>query len=112
MSKFVTGAALVLGLALAVPAAAAPGQCSMTGYGDFPCDVNVDGGGITFALPNGDTFVFAHEADGVGLGYLIGADATAGRLPDELGQFAPVDGKPGCWFGEKDDLTFCAALEQ
>ena len=108
----VTGAALACGLALAVPAAAAPGQCSMTGHGDFACDVDVDGGGITFALPSGETLVFAHEADGEGLGYLIPAEPQPGRYPEELGRFVPVEGQEGCWFGAEDEITFCAALEQ
>lgn len=110
MRNIVTGAALTLGLALAVPANAAPGQCQVTGYGDFPCEVNVDGGGITFALPDGQTFVFAHEADGEGQGYLIDAEPQPGRYPKELGRFAPVTGPEGCWYGEKDDITFCALL--
>lgn len=112
MRIFVTGAALICGLVLAVPAVAAPGQCSMTGYGEFACDVNVDGGGITFALPDGETFVFAHEADGVGLGYVIPADPQPGRRPSELGRFVPVTGQPGCWLGDDDAITFCASLEQ
>lgn len=112
MRNIVTGAVLALGLALAVPATAAPGQCQMTGYGDFPCDVNVDGGGITFAVPSGETFVFAHESDGEGLGYLIEAEPKPGRYPKELGRFAPVAGQDGCWFGDKDDITFCALLVQ
>jgi hypothetical protein len=110
MRNIVTGAALTLGLALAVPANAAPGQCQVTGYGDFPCEVNVDGGGITFALPDGQTFVFAHEADGEGQGYLIDAEPQPGRYPKELGRFAPVTGQEGCWYGEKDGITFCALL--
>lgn len=112
MRVFVTGAALVVGLALAAPAVAAPGQCSMTGYDAFACDVTVDGGGITFELPSGETFVFAHEADGEGLGYLIAAQPQPGRYPEELGRFVPVEGEAGCWFGAKDEITFCAALEQ
>lgn len=112
MRIFVTGAALVCGLALAAPAVAAPGQCSMTGQGEFPCDVTVDGGGITFALPSGETFVFAHEANGEGLAYLIAAEPQPGRYPQELGRFVPVEGEAGCWFGAKDEITFCAALEQ
>lgn len=112
MRNFVTGAALICGLALAAPAVAAPGQCSMTGQGEFDCDVNVDGGGITFALPNGETFVFAHEADGEGLGYLISAEPEPGSRPQELGRFAPLGGQDGCWFGDRNEITFCAALAQ
>lgn len=112
MKILMTGAALAFGLALAAPAAAAPGQCSMTGYGEFACDVNVDGGGITFSVPGGETFVFVHEANGEGAGFLIPAEPTPGRRPAELGRFAPAEGQPGCWFGDKDDITFCAALEQ
>lgn len=84
----------------------------MTGQGEFACDVNVDGGGITFVLPSGETFVFAHEADGQGLGYLIPAEPQPGRIPEELGHFVPLDDQAGCWFGEKQEITFCAALEQ
>jgi hypothetical protein len=112
MKIFVSGAALLVGLALAAPAAAAPGQCSMTGYDAFDCDVTVDGGGITFALPSGETFVFAHEANGEGLGYLIAAEPQPGRYPEELGRFVPVEGEDGCWLGDKDGITFCAALVQ
>lgn len=107
-----TGAALIAGLALAAPASAAPGQCSMTGYGDFACDVSVDGGGISFALPDEQVLVFAHQANSEGFGYLIESEATPGSRPDELGAFVPVDGEPGCWFGAEDEIKFCAALEQ
>lgn len=112
MKIFVTGAVLLAGLALAVPASAAPGECSVTGYDTFDCDVTADGGGITFALPDGQTFVFAHVADGAGLGYLIAADAPPGRSPEELGSFLPIEGEDGCWLGEKDGTKFCAALLQ
>ena len=112
MKIFLTGAALLAGLALAGPVAAAPGQCSMTGYGSFDCDVTADGGGITFVLPDGQTFVFAHMADGEGPGYLLPAEARPGRYPTELGVFRPVEGKDGCWLGDKDAITFCAALVQ
>ena len=112
MKKLATGAALLAGLALALPAIAAPGQCSITGLDPFDCDVTVDGGGITFVLPSGEAFVFAHEADGEGLAYLIPADAQPGRYPEELGRFAPVEGEAGCWLGEKDGTKFCAALMQ
>ncbi len=109
---FVTGAVLLAGLAFAVPANAAPGQCSFTGYGEFDCDVAVDGGGLTFALPDGQVFVFAHLADGAGLGYLGAADPRPGTYPDELGSFSPVTGEEGCWVDGRDEITFCAALLQ
>ena len=49
---------------------------------------------------------------GEGLGYLIAAEPQPGRRPEELGRFVPVEGQDGCWFGEQDEITFCAALEQ
>jgi hypothetical protein len=106
--KTILTMALVAGLALCAPAVAAPGQCSLTGYEDFACDVSVDGGGLTFSLPDDQSFVFAHVAEGEGLGYLVSAN---GR-PRELGIFTPVAGQPGCWSGRKDEMTFCAATEQ
>lgn len=112
MKKSLSGAALLIGLALAVPALAAPGECALTGYDSFDCDVAVDGGGITFDLPDGKVFVFAQTADGEGLGYLIAADAAPGSPPEELGRFSPVDGEAGCWLGSKDGLKFCAAVAQ
>lgn len=112
MKKFLPGAVLVAGLAFAVPAFAAPGQCEMTGFDSFECDVDVDGGGITFALPDGQIFVFSHVADGEGLGYLIPADATPGRYPEELGAFRPAEGEDGCWVSADDETKFCAALIQ
>jgi len=112
MKMFVTGALLLAGFALAVPANAAPGQCSFTGWEDFDCDVAVDGGGITFALPDGRMFVFAHEADGAGLGYIGAADPAPGTFPQALGGFTPVEGEAGCWFGAQAEIKFCAALLQ
>ncbi|QQR40156.1 hypothetical protein [Devosia rhizoryzae] len=112
MKMLVTGVAMSAVFALAAPAGAAPGQCSMTGYGDFSCDVAVDGGGISFVLPDRQVFVFAHQANSEGFGYLIEDRARAGARPDELGAFAPIEGEPGCWFGPKDEITFCAALKQ
>lgn len=109
---FVTGTVLLAGLALAVPAHAAPGQCSFTGYDSFDCDVTADGGGITFALPDGQVFVFAHVADGQGIGYLGAAEPRPGSYPAELGIFEPVAGEDGCWLGARDDIRFCAALLQ
>ncbi|WP_323016189.1 hypothetical protein [Devosia sp.] len=108
MKRFVTGAVLLAGLALAGPAMAVPGQCSMTDYGSFACDVTADGGGITFALPDGQVFVFAHVADGAGPGYLI----APGRLPHALGAFEPMPAEPGCWHDAQDKRKFCAAILQ
>lgn len=112
MKYLLSGAALIAGFALAVPASAAPGQCSMTGFDSFDCDVTVDGGGISFALPDGRTFVFAHIADGEGLGYMIPSDVQPGRSPVELGTFTPVEDEPGCWSGGKEETKFCAAISQ
>lgn len=106
---FVTGAVLLAGLALAVPANAAPGQCSVTGYDTFDCDVSVDGGGIAFLLPDGRSFVFAHVSNGAGIGYL---GAAGQRYPQDLGSFLPVEGEDGCWLGERSGIKFCAALLQ
>ncbi|WP_169195126.1 hypothetical protein [Devosia sp. MC1541] len=112
MKRFLTGAALLFCCALAVPALGASGECSLTGYDSFACDVAVDGGGITFALPNGDTFVFAHEADGAGLGYVIAADSQPGRSPAQLGRFFPVADRDGCWFAPIKEITFCASIAE
>ena len=112
MKTYMTGAVLVAGFALAAPAAAAPGQCSMTGFDSFSCDVSVDGGGLTFALPDEQVFVFAHAADGEGQGYLLPVETEPGQRPKELGLFEPVEGEPGCWLGARNDIKFCAAIEQ
>ncbi|SEQ01988.1 hypothetical protein SAMN05428969_1568 [Devosia sp. YR412] len=107
--KFVA-ATLIWG-AMAVAAYAAPGQCTMTGYGTFDCDVALDGGGLTFGLPDGRTFAFALEQDGVGTGYLIEADAAPGSRPDEIEDLSPVDGQPGCW-ARDDDFAFCVLVAE
>lgn len=112
MRTFLTGAAVLAGLALVVPAQAMPGQCSVTGYEDFACSVDADGGGLTFVLPDGQTFVFAQLEDGAGFAYRIADDNQPGSRPEELGMFAPLDSKPGCWLGEKDAITFCVSVEQ
>lgn len=109
MKRFVTGAVLLAGLALAGPAMAEPGQCSMTDYGSFECDVTADGGGVSFALPDGQVFVFVHVAEGAGPAFLI---SEPGRVPHALGDFAPVEGEPGCWHNEADTRKFCAAILQ
>jgi hypothetical protein len=93
-------------------ASAAPGQCTVSGYDTFDCDVALDGGGLTFALPDGQTFAFALVEEGEGLGYLIAPDARAGQRPDELGTFTPIADEPGCWAGERDVERFCVLVEE
>ena len=105
--KFV--AATLFWGAMVVAASAAPGQCVVTGFGTFDCDVAVDGGGLTFELPDGQTFAFAVDEDGVGTGYLTAADAAPGARPDEEEDLVAVDGKPGCW-ARDDDFEFCALV--
>ena len=97
---------------MAVAAVAAPGQCTFADYGTFDCEVTVDGGGLTFGLPDGQIFVFAQIEDGEGLGYLIGADAKPGERPKELGELVPVDGEPGCWESTGKDYKFCVLVEE
>ena len=103
-------AALVWG-AMVAGAAAAPGQCTVTGYDTFDCDIALDGSGLTFALPDGGTFAFAVDEDGAGTGYLIASGSAPGSYPDELSALLPVDGRPGCWARE-DDFEFCVLIEQ
>lgn len=103
-------AAAGLGLMTAM-AAAAPGQCTVTGFGAFDCDVVLDGGGLTFELPDGRTFAFALIEEGVGTGYLIAADAAPGARPTELAGFKPVAEKPGCW-ARGEDFEFCAMVAE
>ena len=93
-------------------ASAAPGQCTVSGYDTFDCDVALDGGGLTFALPDGQTFAFALVEEGEGLGYLIASDARAGQRPDELGTFTPIADEPGCWAGGRDVERFCVLVEE
>ncbi len=104
------GAALIWG-AMSAVALAAPAQCEVTGYGTFDCDVALDGAGLTFALPDGQTFVFALTEADVGMAYLIGADARPGQRPDELREFRAVDGRPGCW-ARDEDYQFCVLVQQ
>ena len=110
MNIFSCGAALAIGLALATPSLAMQGQCSFTGFGTFDCDVQLDGSGLTFNLPDGQTFAFAVVAEGEGLGYRIAADATPGQRPVELGAFAPVPEQAGCWQSQEDETRFCASV--
>lgn len=112
MKSYLTGAVLLGGFALAAPVGAAPGLCEMTDYDSFACDVAVDGGGLTFGLPDGQIFAFALTAGDEGLGYRIAADARPGQVPVELGSFAPIAEEPGCWFGAKYQIRFCAMVQQ
>jgi len=112
MNIYLTGAALALGLALASPSLAATGQCSLTGFGTFDCDVETDGSGLTFGLPDGQTFAFAAVSENEGLGYLIAADASPGQRPEELGEFAPLANEAGCWQSQKDETKFCAVVSE
>lgn len=110
MKIMITGAMLAASLALAGPALAVSGQCSLTGYDAFECDIETDGGGLTFALPDGQTFAFALVEADEGLGYRIPADARPGQIPEELGTFTPLADEPGCWQAERDDTKFCALV--
>ena len=110
MKIMFTGAMLAASLALAAPALAVSGQCSLTGYDEFDCEVETDGGGLTFALPDGQTFAFAVVEENEGLGYLLAADAKPGQLPEELGTFTPMADEPGCWQAERNDTKFCALV--
>lgn len=102
-------AAITVAATVSTPAMAQPGQCSVTGYGPFACDLVVDGGGFSFALPNGDTLVFTPVDLELGLVFLIPDDAKPGQRPRELGEFAAVPNEPGCWIDE-DDYQFCALV--
>jgi len=106
--KLVVGA-LVWG-AMVTMAGAATGQCSVTGYGTFDCDVTLDGGGLTFDLPDGQTLAFALTEADLGVAYLISADAAPGALPTELHEFRPIEGEAGCWESTRADYKFCAAF--
>lgn len=96
---------------MVVVAAAAPGQCSVTGYDNFDCDVALDGGGLTFDLPDGGIFAFTVIEEDLGEVYLIAADAAPGQPPRVLRDFRPLDGQPGCWARDAD-YQFCVLLEQ
>lgn len=112
MKVMVSGAALVASLVLAVPALAVSGQCSMTGFSSFDCDVETDGGGLSFPLPSGDTFTFALTTPETGLGYSIAVDAAPGERPTELGTFSAVDREPGCWHSDRDETKFCVLVAE
>jgi hypothetical protein len=108
-NKMMLAAAIFAGAAVSTPALAQPGQCSVTGLGTFDCDVVVDGGGFSFATPDGDVLAFTLVEPHLGLAYLIPSNAKPGQRPRELDEFTPVLGKPGCWAGQ-DDYQFCALV--
>ena len=108
-NKMMLAAAMIAGAAISTPAAAQPGQCSVTGIGTFDCEVVVDGGGFSFGLPDGDVLAFTLTEPSAGLAYLVRADAKPGQSPRELDEFAAVPGKPGCWAAE-NGYQFCAMV--
>jgi hypothetical protein len=121
--KWIVGAgvvgAAVVGLAGSV--AAAPGECMVSGYGTFACDVTLDGGGFTFELPDGQTFAFYLDSEELGVAYIDGnsqagdRDGTDYRFvrPRELGEFRPVANVPGCWLSKADEeFRFCVFVVQ
>ena len=94
-------------------AVAAPGQCTVTDFGSFDCDVVLDGGGLTFGLPDGQNFAFALVAEDEGLAYLISPDAAPGVRPKELGTYRPAEGETGCWISARDsDDRFCVLVAE
>src|SRR5690606_24760684 len=97
--------------AMVTLAAAAPAQCTVTGYDTFDCDVVLDGGGLTFALPDGSVFAFTLETETLGSAFIVAADAKPGQLPQELHAFRPVADSPGCW-ARDEDFAFCVLVQQ
>ncbi|WEK05409.1 MAG: hypothetical protein P0Y65_03895 [Candidatus Devosia phytovorans] len=104
-------AATLIWGAMVMAVSAAPGQCTVTGYGTFECDVALDGQGLTFGLPDGGLFAFALTGEDEGAAYLAGADTAPGALPEELRGLVAVDGKPGCW-ARDDEFEFCVLVEE
>ena len=107
-----TAMAVVVMGAMVTLVAAAPGQCTVSGYDTFDCDVALDGGGLTFELPDGRTFAFTLIEEGVGTAFLIDADAGPGQPPEALDAFQPVEGQPGCWASDDEDYEFCVLVQQ
>jgi len=97
--------------AMATLAAAAPAQCTVTGYGTFACDVVLDGGGLAFDLPDGSVFAFTLVEEDVGTAFVVAADARPGQLPKELHEFRSVEGRPGCWARDAE-FEFCVLVQQ
>ncbi|MCS6762079.1 MAG: hypothetical protein MO846_08940 [Candidatus Devosia symbiotica] len=89
---------------------AEPAQCTASGFGTFDCDVTRDGGGLTFAVPDGQVFAFGLADQDKGLVYLNQADAGPGTYPQELGAMMPSADAPGCWVGGKDSFAFCVLV--
>lgn len=104
------GAALIWGL-LAGAALAAPGECTVTGFEPFACDVVLDGNGLTFELPDGQYLAFAAGEADSGTVYLTPANAAPGRAPVDMGRFVSGDA-PGCWVGTRKEFEFCALVQQ
>ncbi|MCS6760292.1 MAG: hypothetical protein MO852_16210 [Candidatus Devosia euplotis] len=98
---------LVAGVAMAEP-----GQCKVSGFGAFDCDLARDGSGLTFAFPDGHVFAFALVGEGEGLAYLSPADVAPGAYPTELGRMMPASDAPGCWVGGKGGFVFCVQVAQ
>ena len=113
MRRMILAAAIMLAATggMVTLAAGAPGQCMVSGYGTFDCDVTLDGGGLTFALPAGETFAFTLTGEDVGTAFLIAADARPGQVPDDLGPFHAVADKAGCW-AQDEGVEFCVLVEQ
>ncbi|HEY0034978.1 MAG TPA: hypothetical protein VGB81_17080 [Devosia sp.] len=107
--KIMLVAAVMAGAAIGTSAVAQPGQCSVTGYGTFDCDVVIDGGGFSFALPDGQVLAFTLSEADLGSAFLLAADAQPGKRPRELDDFKPKQSKPGCWVRE-DGFEFCALV--
>ena len=108
MKITVLGSALIWGLLTGV-AHAEPGQCVVTGFETFDCELARDGGGLTFALPDGRVFSFALVSENEGLAYLTEPETM---YPTELGRMTPASDAPGCWVGGKDGFTFCAQVAE
>jgi hypothetical protein len=108
MKFAVLGSALIWGLLTGV-ALAEQAQCSVTDFGTFDCELSRDGGGLTFALPDGRVFSFALVSETEGLGYLAAPDTA---YPTELGTMTPAHHAPGCWVGGKDNFAFCAQVAE
>lgn len=111
MKVLVAGALLAGGLAMVSPVAAAPGQCMLTGFESFPCDVAIDGAGLAFDLPDGRRFAVVFDEAGQGTAFARRPDAAPGTRPGDLGRFLPVAGEAGCWQKAGAEDRFCVMVE-